>query len=148
MTGFAAVAVTTCWMGGPGDDLIVGKTGRDLLIGGYGRRTGSWATGDDDILIAGYTDFDSPFALESWLSDIMDQWTRIDESATYLERVTRIWDLGLMNSQTLCKDGSADKLTGSAGWDWFFFNELDDNDRATDLNDEVFGAELDWILDI
>jgi hypothetical protein len=43
--------------------------------------------------------------------------------------------------------GRADQcpvLTGSAGIDWFFFDE--DNDRATDLKDEVFLDDLEWIL--
>ncbi len=43
-------------------------------------------------------------------------------------------------------DGSADVLTGSAGYDWFFLDEPDGQDRATDLTDEVFADDLDWIL--
>ncbi len=132
-------------MGGPGDDLIVGKTGRDLLIGGAGadRIVGN---GDDDILIAGYTTHDKPAALESWLNTIMTEWTRTDETATYTERVSNILSWGLMSAESLCRDGAADVLTGSAGWDWFFFDGNDDEDRATDLHDEIFGEELDWIL--
>jgi hypothetical protein len=36
-------------------------------------------------------------------------------------------------------------LTGSSGFDWFFFND-EQEDRATDLNDEVFANDLAFIL--
>jgi hypothetical protein len=39
----------------------------------------------------------------------------------------------------------ADVLTGSAGLDWFFFDQQ--HDRATDLKDEVFANDLAWILE-
>lgn len=41
-------------------------------------------------------------------------------------------------------DDSADVLTGSSGLDWFLFD--DEKDRATDLKDEVFSNDLEWIL--
>ena len=41
-------------------------------------------------------------------------------------------------------DESQDFLTGSAGMDWFFFQ--DPEDKATDLKDEVFANDLDWIM--
>jgi hypothetical protein len=42
-------------------------------------------------------------------------------------------------------DGSRDVLTGSSGLDWFFFDPDQDGDRATDLKDEVFADDLEWI---
>ena len=48
------------------------------------------------------------------------------------------------NGETVVKDDAQDILTGSQGDDWFWFDpELD---RATDLRDEAFASELDWIL--
>jgi hypothetical protein len=41
-------------------------------------------------------------------------------------------------------DSSDDVLTGSSGLDWFLFDSL--RDRATDLNDEAFANDLDFIL--
>jgi hypothetical protein len=41
-------------------------------------------------------------------------------------------------------DNSKDMLTGSSGDDWFFF--WSPEDKATDLSDEVFANDLDWIL--
>ncbi|MFN0053105.1 MAG: hypothetical protein ACKV0T_13045 [Planctomycetales bacterium] len=38
----------------------------------------------------------------------------------------------------------ADVLTGSSGQDWFLFDRL--RDRATDLKDEVFTADMEFIL--
>ena len=43
-------------------------------------------------------------------------------------------------------DGAADKLTGASGDDWFFFDPDLDNDKATDLKDEVFANDLEFIL--
>ena len=34
-----------------------------------------------------------------------------------------------------------------SGLDWFFFDPDGDNDRATDLKDEVFVNDLPWLLD-
>ena len=49
-----------------------------------------------------------------------------------------------VGSGTVLDDGDDDKLTGSSGDDWFFLNV--DDDRATDLQDEVFADDLDFIL--
>lgn len=45
---------------------------------------------------------------------------------------------------TVLEDDATDKLTGSAGMDWFFCDES--RDRITDLHDEAYANELDWIL--
>jgi Ca2+-binding RTX toxin-like protein len=122
--------------------------GRVLLVGGMGadRIVGN---ADDDILIAGYTSHDTnPAALDA----IMDEWTRTDTDATYQQRIDRLKaGVGLngsvsLDSSTVSRDGAVDILTGSAGLDWFWFDEPDDRDRATDLKDEAFTADLDWIL--
>ena len=132
-------------LGGYGDDLLAGKSGRDLLIGGYGadRIIGN---ADDDILIAGTTTHAAdPLALDN----IMKEWTTDLASELRIDHL--IHGTGLngsvkLNGTTVLDDGFADKLTGSSGLDWFWFNEEEDNDRATDLKDEAFMADLDWIL--
>jgi Ca2+-binding RTX toxin-like protein len=136
-------------LGGADSDLLVGKSGRDLLIGGIGadRIVGN---ADDDILIAGYTTHDTdPAALDA----IMNEWTRPDTEATYEQRINHLDGsldgglngLVLLTDETVSRDRAADVLTGSAGLDWFWFDEADDNDRATDLRDEVFVDDLAWI---
>ena len=45
---------------------------------------------------------------------------------------------------SIFEDDDKDILTGSAGLDWLFFNTL--QDRATDLDDEIFANDLDFIL--
>lgn len=134
-------------IGGDGDDLLVGGSGRDLLIGGRGadRIVGN---GDDDILIAGVTLFDVYTADHSTaLSSIMKEWTRDD--IVYHERIGHLTNGGgfngsaRLNHDTVFDDYDADILTGSAGEDWFFFDSQ--KDRATDLRDEVFATDLDFI---
>lgn len=139
--------------GGDGDDLLVGGSGRDLMIGGTGsdRLIGNE---DDDILIAGFTAFDySPnnllgFDHDDAISAIMAEWTRND--LEYEQRVTHLQSGGgsngrfLLDNTTLGADTSEDVLTGSAGPDWFVLDS--DMDRATDLKDEVFSDDLDFIL--
>jgi Ca2+-binding RTX toxin-like protein len=135
-------------LGGDEGDLLVGGSGRDLLIGGMGadRIVGN---ADDDILIAGFTAHDTSRAA---LDAIMDEWTRTDPDAAYQQRIDRLMaGVGpdgsvVLDGSTVSRDGAVDMLTGSAGLDWFWFDELDDRDRATDLKDEAFTADLDWIL--
>ncbi|MEX0613176.1 MAG: PKD domain-containing protein, partial [Pirellulales bacterium] len=133
--------------GGDGDDLLVGGSGRDLLIGGLGadRIIGN---ADDDILIAGFTMHDSNMEA---IRKIMDEWTRLDQ--TYQERIDHLTganasgglnDGYFLNAAAVGHDDSADVLTGSSGLDWFLFD--DEKDRATDLKDEVFSNDLEWIL--
>lgn len=45
---------------------------------------------------------------------------------------------------TIFEDDDEDVLTGSAGSDWFFMDTQ--QDRATDLKDEIFANDLDFIL--
>lgn len=136
-------------LGGGGDDSLQGGQGRDLLVGGRGadKLVGN---ADDDILIAGRLNFDHRAAA---LRAVMAEWT---SDHTYARRIANLTGTGtgaayaarlngsffLLAGHTVAADGAADVLTGSAGKDWFFFD--DDLDRATDLKDEVFAEE--WPL--
>ncbi len=129
-------------LGGAGDDLIQGGKGRDLLIGGEGadRIVGN---ADDDILISGFTLFDDDM---NALNAVMLDWTRTDRS--YADRVAdlRYGAVGVtLNETTVNEDHDADILTGSAGEDWFLFDHYDDRDKVTDLHDELFIDDLDWL---
>ena len=144
-------------LGEEGDDLLVGGSGRDLLIGGLGadRIVGN---ADDDILISGYTDYDSR---ADALQAIMLEWT---SERSYGERCSNI-EAGIAGAavylksevtselpRTVHDDNAADVLTGSQGVDWFFANLFlsDDaanrKDKITDLHASEFAADLDWIL--
>ena len=50
-----------------------------------------------------------------------------------------------LNGDTVSKDYDKDVLTGSAGLDWFFFDSS--LDRASDLRDEVFAGDLDFLFE-
>lgn len=135
--------------GGAGSDLLVGKAGRDLLAGGVGadRIVGN---ADDDILISGYLEFgDTP--VETAVSYVMLEWT---SARTYEERLRNITDgSGTADGEnegyflqwlnTVHDDLEEDVLTGSSGSDWFFANINDD--RITDLRDDVFANEWEFI---
>ncbi|MCI0684641.1 MAG: CSLREA domain-containing protein [Gemmataceae bacterium] len=135
-------------LGGAGDDDLSGGQGRDLLIGGRGadRLVGN---ADDDLLIAGLTAYDHNRAA---LSAIMAEWGRADRS--YQQRIEHLQNGGGLNGSVVLKvngpgatvfdDGAVDRLTGSAGRDWFFAN-LDCGvlDVITDDRDD----EQVWDLD-
>ena len=142
--------------GGAGKDLLAGKGGRDLLIGGDGADRIIGNAGDD-ILIAGYTlfDFDANRRLntthEQSFFDIMAEWT---SDRVHEVRVANLINGSgssdrqngntFLNSKTVTDDNEKDVLTGSSGEDWFFFNPA--NDRATDLKDEIFADDLEFLL--
>ena len=126
-------------LGESGEDLLVGGSGRDLLIGGQGadRLVGN---ADDDILIAGWF---QTVDRRQFLNRIMEEWTG---SALYQQRIEILNNI-LVPGYTVFDDpADEDVVTGSAGNDWFLFDLL--NDRATDLKDEVFANDLDWILNL
>jgi CSLREA domain-containing protein len=136
--------------GGAGNDLPVGGGGRDLLEAGRGadRIVGN---SDDDILIAGWLDFADR---ETAVSKVMAEWTSDRAYQTRIENLTGVGSGERANGEVYLKldetvrddeEESQDVLTGSAGDDWFFFWSAED--RATDLGDEVFANDLDWILD-
>jgi Ca2+-binding RTX toxin-like protein len=129
-------------LGGTGNDLLNGGSGRDLLIGGEGadRIVGN---ADDDILIAGYTVYDRNQAA---LNQVMTEWVREDRNTA--QRVaTLTTGVGgvALNQSTVSRDNEKDVLTGSAGKDWFFFDFDDDEDRVTDLKNEAFLGDLEWL---
>src|SRR5262249_19223410 len=122
---------------------------RDLLIGGMGsdRLAGN---ADDDILIAGFTDYD---ALDAALQALMVEWSRTDLS--YAVRVAHLQGgvgAGSVYRLTNLKvhdDEAADVLTGSSGEDWFFANiDGDGNsaakDKVTDLQAEELWNDLNF----
>jgi len=120
------------------NDLLVGGTGADRLIG----------NGGDDILIGGTTAYDNDAAA---LTAIMAEWTSDHDYATRVANLTdqtssvgflsRLnGDYFLLDSgcgQTVFNDSSSDTLTGSAGSDWFFAGTAD---KVTDLSafDQAF----------
>jgi Ca2+-binding RTX toxin-like protein len=130
-------------VGGDGDDLVVGGKGRNLLIGGKGKDRIVGGSGDD-ILIAGWTAYDaSPTALDA----VLHEWTRTDR--TYAQRVDAlkagVGDGGAvkLTAATVFSDADEDKLTGSAGNDWFFYDST--RDKVTDLSDPAFANDLPFI---
>jgi Ca2+-binding RTX toxin-like protein len=149
-------------LGGNGEDLLVGGGGRDLLLGGAGadRIVGN---GEDDILIAGFTAFDYTAAgllqqdHETALSAIMAEWTSVRDFATRRSNLNgggtgprSNGDVFLRKSisATVFEDSDRDTLTGASneqnGGDWFLFDS--NLDRATDLRDEAFANDLEFIL--
>lgn len=138
-------------LGGDGDDLLVGGSGRDLLVGGNGadRLVGN---AHDDILIAGRLEF-GEVDFNSAIEDVMAEWT---STRSYHERIENLSNVSLsgdrlngstfliLDSTVVNDDGlSRDMLTGASGDDWFFF--WTPEDKATDLRDEVFANDLEWI---
>jgi hypothetical protein len=83
------------------------------------------------------------------LCAIMSEWTLFDLG--YQERIDRLTGMAegglngeyLLNASAVGHDTSADVLTGSAGLDWFLFDAQ--RDRATDLHDEAFANDADFI---
>jgi hypothetical protein len=112
-------------LGGAGNDQLMGGGGRDLLIGGLGSDTLLGSDGDD-ILIGGTTAHDTNLTA---LTALMAEWTRTDLG--YAERIDHLQNGGglngsyRLNTSTVFSDGIANTLTGGAGLDWFFANDLD-----------------------
>jgi PKD repeat protein len=129
-------------LGGIGNDLLQGGGGRDLLIGGLGadRIVGN---ADDDILIAGFTLHDRN---QTALNQVMAEWTHANRAnAERVAALTAGVEGVALNQTTVSQDGEDDLLTGSAGQDWFFFDLIDDRDKVTDLKNEAFIGDLDWL---
>jgi hypothetical protein len=128
-------------VGGAGNDTLIGGSGRDILIGGDGADTLT-GNGDDDILIAGTTDYDTN---EEALCALMAEWGRIDE--TYATRVNDLIN-GIssggvtchLDSSTVHTDAAIDVLTGSSGTDWFFAQTQPIGSKPADkVKDRVAG---------
>ncbi|MFO0868700.1 MAG: PKD domain-containing protein [Pirellulales bacterium] len=150
-------------VGGTGDDELAGETGRDLLIAGTGRDT-LWGNADDDLLIAGSTAFDEDRVA---LQAILAEWSRTDltASTSYAVRVAHLTGAtsgglngafflrgdnvaGSTGNQTVFDDNECDRLTGSAGADWFLINSVSDNSSVKDLITDKALAELATDVDL
>jgi hypothetical protein len=119
--------------GSGGNDHLNGGGGRAIMIGGLGadRLVGG---PEDDILIGGTTDYDYD---DVALLALLDEW---NSDGSYADRVDNIRTgsgpfLGgtgymLAKGVTVFDDGEFDRLTGSSGLDWFFFDP--DEDDAND----------------
>ena len=131
-------------VGDDGNDMLEAGTdrlnmgeGRDLLIGGRGRDHLKASAGDN-LLIAGFTDFDGNMTA---LQAIMNEWTRADQ--TYQQRVDHLLAGGglngavRLNPTTVHDDGDVDVLDGAPKtiWlDWFFANLDGDNKKKDKVN--------------
>jgi autotransporter-associated beta strand protein/VCBS repeat-containing protein len=95
-------------LGGEGDDIITGGAGNDLLIGGFGsdRLIGS---AGHDVLIAGKVGASTSV---STLRSLASEWAA--------SRTTSPTETS--EADELVSDAEGDKLTGSAGGDWFIIN--------------------------
>lgn len=129
-------------LGGAGNDTLQGGRGNDILIGGLGQDRLIGNPGDD-ILIGDRTTYDDGQA-EGGMADIdallaiLREWS---SKKSFAERKGNIsgedLQLDRLNNgfffrlrETVWDDGEKDKLTGSAGKDWFI---LTGKDKATDL---------------
>jgi Ca2+-binding RTX toxin-like protein len=105
-------------IGGDGPDAILGGSGRSLLMGGKGNDTIVGGAADDIVIGC-----DSPYKQgqnAAALMSILSEWQSAD---SYAVRISKLDSgtfpiLGL--GTTVRDDGSADRLTGGAGMDWFF----------------------------
>jgi hypothetical protein len=115
---------------GAGNDIVLGGDGNDLLIGGGGADTLTGG-GGDDILVAGTLFFGTNQAAA--IDAIFAEWT---SGRSFDQRVKNLKGIGSGprlngnyflqsggSGQTVFDDGSSavDKLTGSAGSDWFLY---------------------------
>ena len=93
--------------------------------------------GDEDILIAGWTDYDAflPSTNYAPLWSLMAEWNRSTDQATRRSNITAgvglngayrlsasAIPLAIPLAATVHDDNDQDKLTGSSGIDWFFAN--------------------------
>ena len=109
--------------GDQGNDTLTGSAGNDVLVGGSGsdRLVGS---AGHDLLISGELIGDHNGGAYDYaaLRAIDDSWAAnwsVDS------------DLESTSGDVLDESGSADKLTGSSGHDWFI---LGSTDKITDIN--------------
>ena len=106
---------------------MIGGLGADRLFG----------NADDDLLIAGYTSYD---ANDLALLALALEWS---SNSSYAMRVSHLQSgTGLTGgrrldgndgaAQTVFNDNDVDELTGNAGQDWFFANQVADNGGVLD----------------
>jgi Ca2+-binding RTX toxin-like protein len=128
-------------VGGGGCDMLLGGSGRDLLVGGFGadRLVGN---ASEDILIGGYTDYDGdPDAL----CNILGVWTGTGNIASRVATLqASSFAHRLVADVTVHDDAVVDRLTGSAGTDWFFANvDAGVRDQMTDLGGLETATDVD-----
>ena len=120
-------ALDNILVGNAGSDILNGLAGRDILIGGVGVDTLNGGDGDD-ILIGGRTTNDSVL---SQLNVLRAEWISAN---SYADRQTRLRAgvgtplASLKAKENVLNDalnGSADRLTGGNGQDWYF-SAIDD----------------------
>ena len=144
-------AGTNLLLGGAGNDELLGGKGRDVLIGGLGKDRLVGNDGDD-LLIGGTTAYDGNYAA---LNEMMAEW---NSSRNYATRVANLSGTGSGSrangsvflktsgmNQSVFDDLAADKLTGSAGTDWFFANLVHGGvlDIITDKKTNEFAIDVD-----
>jgi autotransporter-associated beta strand protein len=114
--------------GGDGNDLLIGGQGSDVLTGGNG----------EDLLIGCYTVWDTQFvngvvthdlgpANLAALNSVWQKWA--DPIKPFKDRVNDLGDV--LKKPAVTDDSAPDTMTGGAGQDWFFVNNVQD---ATDVN--------------
>jgi hypothetical protein len=127
--------------GGPAGtyNLLIGNGG-NTLTGGTGRRNilvagGAASTligGDqEDLLIAGFTQYDTEAALASWLQ-IATYWAGTDNYATRVDNLTGGNGVPRLDASTVTGNGGGNTLNGTGELAWIF---SDGNDFGNNLFD-------------
>ena len=128
-------------IGGSGNDILVGKGsnilqgqgGRDVLIGGA-LASQLFGGDDEDILVAGTTDYDRD---RQQLEAIRDCWSRTD--LEYLARSLALQNgagVPVLNADSVRANQTSDELDGQSALDLFFAK----------LGSDRFQLDLDEIL--
>jgi large repetitive protein len=129
-------------LGGDGNDVIVGNQGRNIEIGGYGRDTLQGGP-LEDILIGGPTVYDDDTPLENHaLKDLQTELNLLTPSVTVRwAAMESTAGVGLrdaqLNSTTLIDDDTPDVLGSGGSQDWFiggFSDPVKERDRASGKN--------------
>ncbi|MGH7214747.1 MAG: calcium-binding protein [Tepidisphaeraceae bacterium] len=119
------------FFGGNGSDLLYGGEGRDFLVGGEGCDA-LFGSGNDDIIIAGYTNYDDANG-QDWsdLCVIMTVWGDRNLSGVTRVNMLKNGTSGVaLNTSTVFDDmgppNEIDLLSGGSGYDWFFYRKNED----------------------
>jgi hypothetical protein len=172
--------------GGSGNDILLGESGEDKIWGGDGRDFIAGGTGADrlhgdaydDILVSGFTAFESEFNQSApstfsattrlplnqqrrALEAIMAEWT---STRSYSDRRSNVRGTGTgtrtngsyflrvsdtsMINNTVFDDSSVDKLWGDSGSDWFFANLSPDLGNVLDEVKDRSGNESSEDIDL
>ncbi len=131
--------------GGAGDDILKGGAGRDVLVGsGESDRLDGGA--DDDVLIAGIVSFLKDAKDLNGVCGIMDEWT---SAGSYADRTSHLQhgsgmtagyllDPSTVNSAPLAPD----RLTGGAGFDFFYYNPAVASNGSRDTLVDKLSSEI------